>query len=295
MAKNRTKIEGKNKDGQDIIVYATRPTRDDNARAQIVASKVFKDAVLNEALVRKTLDDVLIKQGIWNNEKQSKVDKLDDEVREKLTKLKAGGIKLTEARELAIEVRIARINRSTLVSERNAHDEFTAEAQSENAKFDFLVVACIKNENGEPIFKDIEDYKDKSEEPYVIAAASKLASMLYGLDDSWEANLPENQFLQKFEFVDKDLRLINKEGKHVTKDGKLIDNDFRYINEQGEYVDIDGKRIDKDGLPVVEFSPFLDDNGNPIVDKQEQPQTVTAKVDLAVEPAVETTKENVSK
>ena len=293
MAKNRIKIEGKDKDGKDVVVYATRPSRDDNAQAQILASKVFKDAVLNGALVRKTLEDVLIKQGIWNSEKQGKVDKLDEEIRAKLIQLKSGGIKLTEARELAIDIRIARMNRSILVSERNAHDEFTAESQSENAKFDYLVSVCIKDEDGNRIFKDIEDYKERVDEPYVGEAAGKLASMLYGLDDEWEANLPENKFLQKFEFVDKDLRLINKEGKHVTKDGKLIDNDFRYVNEEGEYVDIDGKRIDKDGLPVVEFSPFLDDDGKPILDQQ--PQTVTAVVDLAVEPVVETSNENVSK
>jgi hypothetical protein len=161
------------------------------------------------------------------------------------------------------------MNKSILVSEKNAHDEFTAESQSENAKFDYLVSVCIKDDEGKPIFTDIEDYKEKSDEPYIAEAATKLASMLYGLDDSWEANLPENTFLQKYDFVDKDLRLINKEGKHVTKDGKLIDNDFRYINTEGEYVDVDGNRIDKDGLPTVLFSPFLDDDGKPIKEKVE--------------------------
>ena len=46
----------------------------------------------------------------------------------------------------------------------------------------------------------------------------------------------------------------------------VLGDDFRYINEDGEFIDVDGHRIDKDGLPVVEFSPFLDDEGNPIVD-----------------------------
>jgi hypothetical protein len=264
MAKNRIKIEAKDKEGKDIVVYVTRPSRDDNAQAQIVASKVFRDAALNGSLVRKTLEDLLIKQGIWNAEKQARADKIDDEIREKLIKLKSGGIKLNDARDLAVDVRIARMNKSILLSEKNAHDEFTAESQSENAKFDYLASVCIKDEEGKSIFKDIEEYKEKADEPYVSEAAAKLAAMLYGLDDEWEANLPENKFLRKFEFVDEDLRLVNKDGRHVTKDGKLIDSDFRYINEEGEYVDVDGKRIDKDGLPVVEFSPFLDDDGNPL-------------------------------
>jgi hypothetical protein len=269
MAKNRIEVVGKNKEGEEITVYVVRPDRNNNAQAQILASKVFKDAVLNGALVRKVLEDVLIKLGIWNSEKQGKADALDAEIREKLIKLKSGGIKLTDARELAIEIRIARMNKSILVSEKNAHDEFTAESQSENAKFDYLASVCIKDDEGKSIFTDIEDYKEKADEPYVIEASTKLGSMLYGLDDDWEANLPENTFLSKYEFVDKELRLVNKDGKHVTKDGKLIDNDFRYINAEGEYVDVDGNRIDKDGLPPVQFSAFLDDDGNPIKEKVE--------------------------
>lgn len=264
--KNRIEIKSKDNDGNEKVVYVMRPSRNDNAQAQIIASKVFRDAALNGALVRKTLEDLLIKQGVWNNEKQAQSDKLDDEIREKLTKLKAGGIKLIEARDLAIDVRIARMNKSLLLAEKNAHDEFTAEAQSENARFDYLVSVCVKDEEGNNIFSDIDDYKDHSTEPYAAEAAAKLASMLYGLDDDWEAELPENKFLKKWNFIDEDLRLINKEGKYVTKDGKLIDNNFRYINENGEYVDINGKKIDEDGLPVVEFKPFLDEKGNPIIE-----------------------------
>jgi hypothetical protein len=269
MIKNRIKIESKDKEGNLVTVYVVRPTQQDNAQAQIVASKVFKDAVTNGALIRKALEEVLINQGIWSQDKQAKTDKIDEEIRQKLIKLKAGGIKISEARDLAVEVRIARLNKSLLLSERNAHDEFTAEAQSENAKFDYLCSVCIKDENGKSIFKNIDEYKEKSSEPYVLNAASKLASLTYGLEENWEENLPENRFLKKFNFVDEELRLINNEGKYVTKDGKLIDNDFRYINENGEFVDNDGNLIDKDGLPVVEFSPFLDDNGDPIVEQPE--------------------------
>jgi hypothetical protein len=268
MVKNRIKVESKDKDGNLVTVYVVRPSNNENAQAQIIASRVFKEAVLNQAMVRKTLEDILVKQGVWNSEKQAKSDKLDEEIRDSLTKLKSGGIKLSEARDIAINVRIARMNKSMLLAEKNSYDEFTAESQSENAKFEYLVSVCVKDEEGKTVFKDVEDYKEKSDEPYASEAASKLAGMMYGLDESWEANLPENKFLTKFNFVDSDLRLVNKDGKHVTKDGKLIDNDFRYINEDGQYVDVNGKLIDEDGLPVVEFSPFLDDDGAPIMEAQ---------------------------
>lgn len=269
MAKNKIKVESKDAQDNPIVVYVTRPTRDENAKALMIASKVLKDAVLNGAILRKTLDTMLIQQGLWSTEQQAEVDKIDQEIRDKLVQLKKGGIKLSEARDLAIDIRIARMQRTILLSERNVHDELTADAISENAKFDYLVSVCVKDEEGKPVFVDVEDYREKSEDnPYASDAAAKLSGMLYGLDDNWEYNLPENKFLKKFNFVDDELRLVNKDGKFVTKDGKLIDNDFRYINEDGEFVDVDGKRIDKDGLPLVEFSPFLDDDGNPISDEQ---------------------------
>jgi hypothetical protein len=97
--------------------------------------------------------------------------------------------------------------------------------------------------------------------------------MLYGLDQDWEAKLPENKFLKEYEFVDDKLRLVNKEGHYITTDGKRVDENFRYIDEEGNFVDEDGNRIDEDGLPVVESKPFLDDEtGKPIVkEKKKQP------------------------
>jgi hypothetical protein len=273
MAQNKIRIESKDLQDNPVVVYVTRPTRQDNINAQLVASETFKKAVVGGAVVRRALDALLVQQGLWSDDKQAQVDKLDKTIREKLTQLKQGGIKLNDARELAIEIRIARLNRSLLMSDKNAYDELTADAISENAKFDYLVVQCIKDENGNPIFTDVEDYKIKADEnqPYIMEAVPKLATLIHGIEENWEANLPENQFLKKFKFIDEDMRLVNKDGRHITKDGKLIDNDFRYINDDGEYVDVDGNRIDQDGLPVVEFSPFLDDEGNPIVEESSEP------------------------
>ena len=266
MAKNKIKVESKDLEGEQVIVYVTRPTRDDNMKAQAIASKTFKEAMQNGAFVKKTLENMLLKQGIWDNEKQAEVDKIDEEIKDNLVKLKKGGIKLSEARKIAIDIRLARIKRTSISAERNSYDEYTAESQANDAKFDYLVSVCVKNAKGKPYFKDVDDYRDKIEEPYAYEAASKLAGMLYGLDENWEETLPENKFLKKFNFVDDELRLVNEDGKYVTTDGKMIDNDFRYIDKDGNFIDVDGNKVDEDGLPIVEEQPFLDDKGNPIVE-----------------------------
>lgn len=267
MAKNRIKIESKDRDGNDVVIYANRPSNEEQAKAQLISNRTFKEALLNGAMVRKTLEAELERQGIWNKEKQAKLEAYNKEIREHLTTIKAGGIKLTEARDLAIKVRIARIEAITLQAEKNEYDSYTAEAQAESAKIDYLTSACLKNEKGEPYFKNEEEYQENADQPFVLEAANKLATLIYGVDESWEADLPENKFLKKHNFVDENLRLI-KDGHYVTVDGKRINENFQYVDEDGNITDFDGNRLDDDGLPIVESQPFLDDDGNPIIEEE---------------------------
>ena len=264
MSKNRIKIESKDSDGNDVVVYVTKPDKNDNKKAQLVFNKVFKEALSEDGLLRVVLENKLKEQGIWSKEKQKDLEKLNKEIRDSLIKLKKGGVKLSEAKDIAIQIRIKRLQSASLMSERNRYDAYTVEAQAENAKIDYLISRCIKDEHGERYFKNSEEYNEKSEEPFVLEAADKLVTIIYGLEEDWEADLPENQFLKKYKFVDDKLRLVNQDGKYITSDGKMINDDFQYIDEQGNVVDEDGNPIDEDGLPQVEFSPFLDDNGEPI-------------------------------
>ncbi|NBT08563.1 MAG: hypothetical protein EBS98_07155, partial [Chitinophagia bacterium] len=54
--------------------------------------------------------------------------------------------------------------------------------------------------------------------------------------------------------------------------GRLLDENGRFINEKGEFVDKDGNLVDQSGDYIVEFSPFLDENGKPIVIEDEKPK-----------------------
>jgi hypothetical protein len=122
----------------------------------------------------------------------------------------------------------------------------------------------VYSENNKPYFDSYESYLNKSAEPVAIKAAQVLASRMYGLDDNYEANLVENKFLKQYNFVDDDLRLVNKDGHLVDEEGRLIDENGRFVNEKGEYVDKDGKPVDDNGDYVCEFKPFLDEDGNPV-------------------------------
>lgn len=271
MATNRIKVEGKDSDGNDVVIFAQRPTADETAKAQMSANKAFKQALKAGAMVRKTLEDELESQGIWNDEKQKKLEGYNEDIQEHLLAIKSGGIKLKDGCDHAIKVRIARMEALALQSERNEYDGYTAESQAEAAKIDSFCAQCLKNEKGESFFETEEEYLENSAEPYVNSAANKLVTMIYGMEESWESELPENKFLRKYKFVDDDLRLINKDGNYVTIDGKEINENFQYVDPDGNITDSDGNRIDEDGLPVVEVMPFLDDDGNPIIEEEEDP------------------------
>lgn len=266
MQKNRIEVKTKDDDGNDVAYYAVRPTQKQLTEAQIVASKVLKRGMSDpDTFMRHQLRDLLIKQGLWTEEQEKTVDELNKQLVEDLTKLKAGGIKLSEAKDLAIQVRAKRQLKLLIEMQKLNMDEFTLEAMAENARFDYLVSVCSKKEDGSDVFSSNDDYKENSEKEYARELASALGTLIHRLDPNWESNLPENQFLKKHNFIDDDLRLV-KDGHYVTVDGKRIDKDFNYVDEEGNIVDLENNKIDKDGLPIVESKPFLDDDGNPIVE-----------------------------
>ena len=77
--------------------------------------------------------------------------------------------------------------------------------------------------------------------------------------------LPENEVLLKYGFVDDKLRLVNEDGQ--------------LINKEDEVVDEDG--LTSEDKKVVEHKPFLDDDGNEI--KKVEEEIVEDVVDVVEE------------
>jgi hypothetical protein len=145
----------------------------------------------------------------------------------------------------------------------------------------------VYNDTKQPVYKNMEEYLNSSTEKVAIMGAQNLANMLYGLDNDYESNLPENKFLKKFKFVDDKLRLVDKKGRLIDREGRLIDESGRFIDEEGNFVDKFGNKVDKDGEYLVDSQPFLDENGNPIVLDEEQPKNDKVEPSVKAEEAVE--------
>ena len=260
--------------GEKKTFTVKSPSLTEQREAQKVYNTAFTDAIKSNSVVRAKMDDVLEEQGLWNKDKQNKYNTLQQELIDGEKRLAKGGFALSEAKKLALKMRDVRLEIRDLISVRTSLDNHSAEGQADNARFNYLVSACVVyKDNDKPYFKDLADYMDRQDDPVALQGAQKLANMIYGLDNNFEKNLPENKFLKKYKFVNEDLRFIDKQGRTVDSEGRLVDENGRYIDNEGNFVDKDGNRVDADGEFVVDTQPFLDDEGNPVVLEEEKEET----------------------
>lgn len=280
-------IEGLDNDGNTVKTLIRQPTAQDYRDSQVQYNETFRKALDSGALLRQKLTDYMKDQGIWDDEKQKQNDQYIKDISTREDALKAGGIRLSDAKKIAFELRDLRANFRELLSERNSLDQNSAEGQADNARFSELIRVCMLDPNTrQPKFPDQAAYDSQADQPWVVEAAAELASMIYGLDPDYDKNLEENKFLKEFKFVDEDLRFINKEGHFVDADGRLVDEEGRFIayrTEEGKknkdpkevyFVNIDGEEVvsvtNDDGeeewvkISLKERKPFLDDDDKPI-------------------------------
>ena len=268
MAKNQKETFTVKVGDKTLSLAVKRPDASVYRDAQMEYNKTFGGLLKGGALLRAKLASYMRDQNLWNEELQKRHDDLVEKINDNEKKLKQGGIKLKEAKKLALEMRDNREALRALVAERTQLDSNTAEGQSENARFNCLVARClVYDDSGKPYFNSLDDYLNNAGEPVAFEGATRLGTMLYGLDSNYEANLPENQFLKKFKFIDEKLRIVNEDGKLVDSDGRLIDEEGRYIDGEGGYVDRDGNPLTKEGDYAFDTAPFLDDDGKPIEDE----------------------------
>jgi len=260
----------------DGVTYAVkRPSVADIRLADERRSSSFNRALQRGDLLREQLDTELRKRELWNDAREDEYQGLRNKVIDDKYKLEKGGIKLTEAKDVALEMSDARANMVEMLGSRSELDSNTCEGKADSARFNSLFSSClVYNESGEVYFSGgLDEYLEKQED----AVASKGATEFYYLisgSENLDEQLPETKFLKKFKFVDDSSRLIDKDGRLITREGKHIDEFGNYIEwkEDGSSITVDMKQreLSEDGSFSVEFSPFLDDAGEPIEEEVEE-------------------------
>lgn len=249
-------------DDKEVEFAVFRPNNEISTKAQLKHAAAFNEALSAKLLTRDKLVQHMIEQNLWDDEREKELDDLRDTLLKNERALKRGGIRKSVARNIAIQMRVGRMRMQALLLERNRKDSFTAEAFAENMRFNYLVSACTKYaDTGELYFKSFDEYTAKpADDPVKQKAAELLANMMYGVDENFEAQLPENKFLLEFGYVNKDLHLIDKEGNLIDILGRRVDEQGRLIDPvTGKLIDVEGNPLTEDGEYDFETKPFLDD------------------------------------
>jgi hypothetical protein len=293
--KNKT-IKVKKDSGEEVEIVIKKPTSSLLTKANRVGVKVWTEAVRDGLFTKLTLLDFMYKNGLWDEEKDSIQNSLTQQINQLEKELalgvgKNGSLKVSEGKEKAILLRALRIRLRDLIAEKIALEANTAEGLSDNSKFNFLVANSTFYTNGEKVFSSLTDYEENADDEIAFSAASAMGEMIYGLDSSYEENLPENQFLLKFNLVNSDLALIDNSGNTVDIDGTRVNDLGWLVNKDGHRIDRDGNLLSEKGQLLLQanYENDLDTSGitetpatkpkakarkKPVVKKQEPTETV---------------------
>ena len=262
-----------------------RPTLSLLQEANKLRSKLFNQLFEEGTLLRRQVDTELQNRDLWNEKLQLQYDSLQAEVIGLTQTLDAGGIKLSEARSIAIEIANKRQQLVEMLVSRSDLDNMTCEGQADNERFNFLFANClVYNDTGEKVYPNgLEDYLNDADNEVAVKGATEFYYLISN-SESLDNKLPENQFLKKYKFVDDDNNFIERgTGRRVSEEGKYIDENGYFIsyNDDGTTY-----RVNANGEPIVigevESLPFLDDDGNPLDDEgnpvaEEEPKKKTTR------------------
>jgi hypothetical protein len=241
-----------------------------------VRQRVFNRAFEEGGLLRQQVDAELKSRNLWNEKLQAEYDSTQLELVVMLNKLDEGGIKLSEARQLAIDIAAKRQKLVDMLVDRSELDNMTCEGQADNERFNFLFANClVYNDTGEKVYPNgLEDYIANPSHPGAQAGSSEFYYLLTN-SENIQDTLPENQFLKKYKFIDEQSRFVERGTERlVDVEGKYVDEEGYYIeyNEDGSSYRVNalGDKVE-DVKEVVEEEdqktlPFLDDDGNPLDD-----------------------------
>ncbi len=262
------KIVSKNSDGNEVVCYLKRPSPKETSKAKIY-SNTFAASLLNtkddndkpSVILRSQIDTHLRTLGVWSEEDEEKVKSLAKEIQDKERQLArggAGGTTKEKAKQTALDIIKLRDTQVEILSKRRELDRHTLEFQVEQANFDCLLSLCLKDEEGNLLFKSMDEYKEKETEQYAFDSAVELHKIIYGAED-YRKSLPEYQFLVKYKFMNDKYQWINKDGKPIDiETGHLLNEKGFWVDENNNLIDRNGNKIDENGNPVEQFVEFAE-------------------------------------
>lgn len=225
-------------DGKEIKLVFRQPTYEEITEAdKIYASKIselIRENTKGRLVLRQEVNKFMRESGLWTEKDEKELQEAHNYILDALGKLKKGGTKLTEGRQLAISIMDKRREIFNLNRKFNFLDNATIESVAENEKNDYLVYAGTEYaDTNERYWNSFEDMKGDKLSTAYDKAANVAVTVLYNVNTDFESDLPESKWLKKYNFVDKDLNFIDRNtGKRVDRDGKPVEELEKELNQR---------------------------------------------------------------
>jgi len=253
------RFTAKDKNDKEIELLVVKPPRKEMIESEKIYKREFRRAIEEDgAILRKKLNMHMTEQGIWNDDKEKEYNDLLKEINLLDYQINKGRdtdgekLKLSKAKEMALELSDKRIAFRNLISERQELDHVTAEGQAETERFAYLTYVSTLNFLDRKRYCDsFEEFKFRGDEDAIVEASKYVGQLVFELDENHEDTLTENKFLKRFKFANEKNELINSDGERVDRNGQRVDGDGFLLNE-------DGKRININDLPILEENESVD-------------------------------------
>lgn len=210
---------------KEIKLKVKVPNHKQQSDADFMYAKKMNEYIKEGIMPQIKLDEVIRKNGIWDESKEKEERELITKIADVAKKLRTGNIKKSEMAKLAKESIEARGKYLQLVNERNNILNNSAESLAQNHRFNYMAAVCTVYSNSERSFFDNYDTfltQDNLGNPVCYLAGEYLAKLLYSLDNDFRKDWPEYKFLEKYKFVNDKLEWLDKDGNIVDYEGKPV-------------------------------------------------------------------------
>ena len=188
----------------EITYYARLPNQRDMNDADLIYKTKYSEALRYGALTAAEAQKIIDERKIFGPEDQA-------EIRELFMKLHKLGEKLmdtdkfTDAADTIFEMEQVRTDIMRINMRKNNILDNTAESYADEHRLQFYTVACTFHSDDQPVFKNIDDYLERAEEPIAQLALTKVIHLIANDGKDFRSDWPEFQWRIKNGFMDEDL------------------------------------------------------------------------------------------
>ena len=174
---------------------------------------------------------------MWTDEDDIKYATLDSQIAANVKKLIKGKTKLSEGYNTALQIYQLRQDIQSYNARRWEIYGLTADAAGEEAVHKFLCAETTVWEDGERIFKNMEDFEDTTEEKMLIRNQVIAHYMkLVRLQNDYSSQLTtEEKFFRKYGYMDSEGNILDVNKKKVIMN--IYDEFGAYYDDDGNYVE----------------------------------------------------------